>query len=83
MRRGHRVVNGLVPRRCGALLCHLGHLDLDTARGNSAVFPEDVIRRHQEFVARRRSLRDSVEYREVTPAEWARQSVSYGLKVKW
>jgi hypothetical protein len=36
-----------------------------------AVFPDDVIRRHQEFIARRRARRDSAEYRDVEPGEWA------------
>jgi hypothetical protein len=49
----------------------LGHLDLDTTRGYAAVFPEDVIRHHQQFIARRRLLRDSAEYRQVQAEEWA------------
>lgn len=49
----------------------LGHLDLNTTSGYTAVFPEDVIRHHQQIIERRRQLRDAEEYREVTPQEWA------------
>ncbi|MFI6362144.1 hypothetical protein ACIBG0_05285 [Nocardia sp. NPDC050630] len=35
-----------------------------------AVFAEDVIRHHQQFITHRRALRDSDEYRHVTPEEW-------------
>lgn len=48
----------------------LGHLDLDTTRSHVAVFPEHVIAHHQQFVDRRRQLRDSAEYRQVEPDEW-------------
>ncbi|MFC9964324.1 tyrosine-type recombinase/integrase [Nocardia ignorata] len=48
----------------------LGHLDLDTTRGYTAVFPEAVIAHHQQFIAHRRGLRESVEYRDATAAEW-------------
>ncbi|MEV4239748.1 site-specific integrase [Nocardia sp. NPDC050408] len=34
----------------------LGHLDLDTTRGWTAVFAEDVIRHHQQFITHRRAL---------------------------
>lgn len=49
----------------------LGHLDLDTTRGYTAVFPDEVIRHHQEFIVHRRTLRESIEYRDATPEEWA------------
>jgi hypothetical protein len=49
----------------------LGHIDLETTRGYTAVFPDEVIRHHQEFIARRRAQRDSAEYRDVTTDEWA------------
>lgn len=48
----------------------LGHLDLDTTSGYTAVFPEELIRQHQQFVERRRLLRDAAEYRDPTPQEW-------------
>ncbi|MFI6771462.1 site-specific integrase [Nocardia sp. NPDC050412] len=47
----------------------LGHLDLDTTRGWTAVFAEDVIRHHQQFITHRRALATD-EYRHVTPEEW-------------
>jgi hypothetical protein len=49
----------------------LGHLDLDTTRGYTAVFPEQLIAAHQQMVEHRRTLRDSAEYRQITPDEWA------------
>ncbi|TDP27845.1 phage integrase family protein [Nocardia ignorata] len=48
----------------------LGHLDLDTTRGYTAVFPEAVIAHHQKFIDHRRSLRESLEYRDATTHEW-------------
>ena len=36
----------------------------------AAVYPEDVITAHRAFIARRRSLRPSAEYRELAPGEW-------------
>ncbi|MEV0766969.1 site-specific integrase [Nocardia salmonicida] len=47
----------------------LGHLDLDTTRGYTAVFPEAVIAHHQQFIANRRALREPVEYRDATVQE--------------
>jgi hypothetical protein len=50
----------------------LGHLNLETTRGYAAVFPDHVIRAHEEFIERRRTLRVNIgEYREPTAAEWA------------
>ena len=49
----------------------LGHLDLDTTRGYTAVFPGQVIQAHQNMVEHRRGLRHSHEYRTVAPDEWA------------
>ncbi len=39
--------------------------------GYKAVYPEEVINGHREFIARRRALRPSQEYRTPTDAEWA------------
>ncbi|MBE1608204.1 hypothetical protein [Actinopolymorpha pittospori] len=33
----------------------LGHLNLDTTRGYTAVFPEEVIAAHQHFIERRQA----------------------------
>ncbi|WP_207757404.1 tyrosine-type recombinase/integrase [Nonomuraea cypriaca] len=47
-----------------------GHQVLDTTMGYAAIYPEDVISHHRAFIARRRSLRPSEEYRDITPEEW-------------
>ena len=39
--------------------------------GYKAVYPEEVINGHRAFIARRRALRPSEEYRTPTDAEWA------------
>lgn len=48
----------------------LGHQSLDTTQAYVAVYDQDVIDHHRAFIARRRSLRPSAEYREPTDAEW-------------
>jgi integrase len=48
----------------------LGHLNLDTTCGYTAIFPEDVIRHYQEHIEQRRKLRPE-EYREPSSEEWA------------
>lgn len=48
----------------------LGHLNLDTTRGYTAVFPEHVIQAHHAFVERRRHTRPEEEQRTATPDEW-------------
>jgi integrase len=48
----------------------LGHLNLETTRGYTAVFPEDVIQAHHSFIERRRTLRPDGEMRSSTPDEW-------------
>ena len=49
----------------------LGHLNLDTTRGYTAVFPEEVIAAHQHFIERRRATRPGGELRTATGEEWA------------
>jgi integrase-like protein len=49
----------------------LGHLNLDTTRGYTAVFPEEVITAHQHFIERRRATRPGAELRAATGEEWA------------
>jgi hypothetical protein len=56
------------------------HIELETTRGYAAVFPDEVIRRHQEFIARRRAQRDSAEYRDVAPDEWAEFEKHFQLR---
>jgi hypothetical protein len=43
-------------------------------------YPDEVIRRHQEFIARRRAQRDSAEYRDVAPGEWAEFEKHFQLR---
>lgn len=48
----------------------LGHLSLETTRGYTAVFPEQVIQAHHAFIERRRNERPSEEFRPATSDEW-------------
>lgn len=48
----------------------LGHLNLDTTRGYTAIFPEEVVAAHQHFIERRRATRPSGELRTATGEEW-------------
>jgi Phage integrase family len=48
-----------------------GHRDINTTMGYKAVYPEEVINSHRAFIARRRALRPSEEYRTPTGDEWA------------
>ena len=48
-----------------------GHRDINTTMGYTAVYPEQVINGHRAFIARRRALRPSEEYRVPTDEEWA------------
>ncbi|MGA2307604.1 MAG: site-specific integrase [Acidimicrobiales bacterium] len=47
-----------------------GHRDINTTMGYKAVYPEEVINGHRAFIARRRALRPSAEYRVPTEEEW-------------
>ena len=47
-----------------------GHRDINTTMGYKAVYPEEIINSHRAFIARRRSLRPSEEYRVPTDEEW-------------
>lgn len=48
----------------------LGHQSINTTQGYVAIYEQDVVDHHRAFLARRRSLRPSEEYREPTDAEW-------------
>lgn len=48
-----------------------GHRDINTTMGYNSVYPEEVIKGHREFIARRRALRPTQEYRTPTDEEWA------------
>ncbi len=47
-----------------------GHRNLNVTMGYKAVYPEEVINGHRAFIARRRALRPSSEYRVPTEEEW-------------
>lgn len=48
----------------------LGHESIATTQTYIAVYDQDVIDHHRAFIARRRELRPSEEYREPTDSEW-------------
>ena len=48
----------------------VGHRDVNTTMGYKAVYPEETINGHRAFIARRRALRPSEEYRVPSDAEW-------------
>jgi hypothetical protein len=48
----------------------LGHASIATTQTYIAVYDQDVIDHHRAFIARRRKLRPSEEYREPTDSEW-------------
>ncbi len=47
-----------------------GHHDINVTMGYNAVYPEDAIQAHLAFLARRRALRPTGEYRVPTDEEW-------------
>ncbi|MCX5449902.1 hypothetical protein [Streptomyces nigrescens] len=47
-----------------------GHQDTNVPLGYKAVYPEEAVQAHIAFLARRRSLRPSEEYRVPTDEEW-------------
>jgi hypothetical protein len=61
------VMNGMPPHIAQLIL---GHRDLNTTMGYKAVYPQETINGHRAFIARRRTLRPSEEYRTPTDAEW-------------
>jgi site-specific recombinase XerD len=61
------ILNGMPPH-IAQLVC--GHRDINTTMGYKTVYPEEVINGHRAFIARRRALRPSAEYRTPTNEEW-------------
>ena len=61
-------VNNGMPPHIAQLV--VGHRDLNTTMGYKAVYPEEAINGHRAFLARRRDLRPSAEYRTPTDQEW-------------
>jgi hypothetical protein len=47
-----------------------GHRDINVTMVYKAVYPDEVITAHRAFIARRRALRPSEEYRTPTDEEW-------------
>jgi hypothetical protein len=47
-----------------------GHRDINVTMGYKAVYPDEVISGHRAFIARRRALRPTAEYRVPTDEEW-------------
>jgi integrase len=61
------IMNGMPPHICQLLM---GHASITTTMGYKAVYPEEAISGHRAFIARRRELRPSEEYRAPTDSEW-------------
>lgn len=61
------VLNGLPPHIAQVIA---GHHDLNVTMGYKAVYPEEALQAHLAFLARRRALRPSEEYRTPTEVEW-------------
>ncbi|MDX3526965.1 site-specific integrase [Streptomyces sp. ID05-39B] len=61
------IMNGMPPDIAQLVL---GHKNINTTMGYKAVYPEEAINGHRAFIARRRALRPSEEYRTPTDAEW-------------
>lgn len=62
------IVGAGLPLHIAATL--LGHLSLETTRGYTAVFPEEVIAAHQHLIEQRRQRRPDGELRDATQQEW-------------
>ena len=61
------VMNGMPPHIAQLVV---GHKDINTTMHYKAVYPEEVINGHRAFIARRRALRPTAEYRQPTDQEW-------------
>lgn len=61
------VLNGLPPHIAQVIA---GHPDIGVTMGYKAVYPDEAITAHLAFIARRRALRPTEEYRQPTDEEW-------------
>ncbi len=61
------IMSGLPPH-IAQLIC--GHKNIDTTMGYKAVYPHETIEAHRAYLARRRAIRPSEEYRTPTEEEW-------------
>ena len=59
--------NGLPPHIAQVIA---GHRDINVAMGYNAVYPDEAIQAHLAFLARRRALRPTDEYRVPADREW-------------
>lgn len=61
------ILNGLPPHIAQVIA---GHRDINVTMGYKAVYPHEAIQAHHSFLARRRALRPTEEYRVPTDDEW-------------
>ncbi len=61
------IMNGMPPHIAQLVV---GHSNINTTMGYKAVYPAEVINGHRAFIARRRTIRPSEEYRTPTDEEW-------------
>ena len=61
------VLNGLPPHIAQVIA---GHRNINITMGYKAVYPDEAIQSHLAFLARRRALRPTEEYRTPTDEEW-------------
>jgi hypothetical protein len=61
------IMSGLPPHIAQVIA---GHRDINVTMGYKAVYPDEAIQAHLAFLARRRALRPTEEYRTPTDAEW-------------
>ncbi|WP_335985793.1 tyrosine-type recombinase/integrase [Glycomyces sp. MUSA5-2] len=71
-------VTGGLPIHIAAKI--LGHANINTTEGYTAVFQDDLIHSYRAFVDRRRSTRPSEEYREPTAEEWIEFQQHFALR---
>jgi site-specific recombinase XerD len=71
-------VTGGLPIHIAAKI--LGHANINTTEGYTAVFQDNLIRTYRAFVDRRRSERPSEEYREPTGEEWIEFQQHFALR---
>jgi hypothetical protein len=67
-RTENHMITGNLPPHIAQVIA--GHQDISVTMGYKAVYPEEAIRSHLAFLARRRSLRPGEEYRIPTDEEW-------------
>ncbi|MEO5778251.1 MAG: site-specific integrase [Arthrobacter oryzae] len=61
------IMSGLPPHIAQIIA---GHRDINVTMGYKAVYPDEAIQAHRAFLARRRAIRPSEEYRTPTDEEW-------------